>query len=189
MPSILCSNARAPVAQLVRASDRSSEGPGSNPGWISMSFFLPQHRSFYSTCTQIGLVIHIRHFALMHSFSGTPQFHSLSLSLFVIVCLFVTRVCVCVFACVRTQVFVCVCVFACVRARVLVCVFVCMCACACACVCLFACVRAHVLVCVCLHVCMRVCLCVFVCMCACASVCLCECTCMYVFVVSQNMHI
>ena len=39
MPSILCSNARAPVAQLVRASDRQSEDPGSNPGWISMSFF------------------------------------------------------------------------------------------------------------------------------------------------------
>ena len=32
-------NARAPVAQLVRASDRSLEDPGSNPGWISMSFF------------------------------------------------------------------------------------------------------------------------------------------------------
>ena len=39
MPSILCSTARAPVAQLVRASDRNSEDPGSNPGWISMSFF------------------------------------------------------------------------------------------------------------------------------------------------------
>ena len=39
MPSILCSNTRAPVAQLVRASDRNSEDPGSNPGWISMSFF------------------------------------------------------------------------------------------------------------------------------------------------------
>ena len=32
-------NARAPVAQLVRASDGHSEDPGSNPGWISMSFF------------------------------------------------------------------------------------------------------------------------------------------------------
>ena len=30
----------APVAQLVRASDRSSEDPGSNPGWISMSSFI-----------------------------------------------------------------------------------------------------------------------------------------------------
>ena len=39
MLSILCSNARAPVAQLVRASDRNSEDPGLNPGWISMSFF------------------------------------------------------------------------------------------------------------------------------------------------------
>ena len=39
MPSILCSNARAPVAQLVRASDWNSEDPGSNPGRISMSFF------------------------------------------------------------------------------------------------------------------------------------------------------
>ena len=27
------------MAQLVRASDRHSEDPGSNPGWISMSFF------------------------------------------------------------------------------------------------------------------------------------------------------
>ena len=40
IPSILCSNARPPVAQLVRTSDRHSEDPGSNPGWISMSFFL-----------------------------------------------------------------------------------------------------------------------------------------------------
>ena len=38
IPSILSSNARAPVAQLVRASDRNSEDPGLNPGWISMSF-------------------------------------------------------------------------------------------------------------------------------------------------------
>ena len=45
MPSILCSNARAPVAQLVRASDRNLEDPGSNPGWISMSFFLPSFNS------------------------------------------------------------------------------------------------------------------------------------------------
>ena len=27
------------LAQLVRASDQSSEDPGLNPGWISMSFF------------------------------------------------------------------------------------------------------------------------------------------------------
>ena len=40
IPTILCSNARAPVAQLVRASDRHSEDPGSNPGWISMPFFI-----------------------------------------------------------------------------------------------------------------------------------------------------
>ena len=33
-------NARAPVAQLVRAFDQNSEDPGSNPVWISMSFFL-----------------------------------------------------------------------------------------------------------------------------------------------------
>ena len=39
IPSILCSNPRAPVAQLVRTSDYNSEDPGSNPGWISMSFF------------------------------------------------------------------------------------------------------------------------------------------------------
>ena len=32
--SILCSNARAPVAQLVRASAWNSEDPGSYPGWI-----------------------------------------------------------------------------------------------------------------------------------------------------------
>ena len=32
------SHARAPVAQLVRASDWNSEDPGPNPGWISMSF-------------------------------------------------------------------------------------------------------------------------------------------------------
>ena len=32
-------NARAPVGQLVRAFDRNSEDPGSNPGWTSMSFF------------------------------------------------------------------------------------------------------------------------------------------------------
>ena len=35
----ISSNAKAPVAQLVRASDRHSEDPGSNPGWISWSFF------------------------------------------------------------------------------------------------------------------------------------------------------
>ena len=40
MPSILCSNARAPVAQLVRASDQHSEDPSPNPGWISTSAFL-----------------------------------------------------------------------------------------------------------------------------------------------------
>ena len=39
MSSILCYNASAPVVQLVRASDRKSEDSGSNPGWISMSFF------------------------------------------------------------------------------------------------------------------------------------------------------
>ena len=38
MPSILCCNARAPAAQLVRASDWNSQDPGSNPGWISMPF-------------------------------------------------------------------------------------------------------------------------------------------------------
>ena len=31
------SSARATVAQLVRASDWRSEGPGSNPGWIPFS--------------------------------------------------------------------------------------------------------------------------------------------------------
>ena len=36
MPSIFCSNARAPVAQLVRTSDQNSEDPGSNPGWINV---------------------------------------------------------------------------------------------------------------------------------------------------------
>ena len=38
MDKCLCSNARAPVAQLVRASDQNSEDPGSNSGWNSMSF-------------------------------------------------------------------------------------------------------------------------------------------------------
>ena len=33
IPSIFCSNARAPVAQLVRASDRHF---GLSPGWVSM---------------------------------------------------------------------------------------------------------------------------------------------------------
>ena len=33
------SHARAPVAQLVRASDWNSEDSGSNPGWISSYFF------------------------------------------------------------------------------------------------------------------------------------------------------
>ena len=33
------SHVRAPVAQLVRASDQNSEDPGSNPGWISSYFF------------------------------------------------------------------------------------------------------------------------------------------------------
>ena len=32
-------HARAPVADLVRVSDQSSEDPGSNRGWISISFF------------------------------------------------------------------------------------------------------------------------------------------------------
>ena len=49
--SMLCSNARAPVAQLVRASDWNSEDPGSNPGWISMSFF-----SIYLSICLSGLV-------------------------------------------------------------------------------------------------------------------------------------
>ena len=30
----------APVAQLVRASDQSSEDPGSIPGWISTAFLI-----------------------------------------------------------------------------------------------------------------------------------------------------
>ena len=50
--SILCSNARAPVAQLVRASDQNLEDPGSNPGWISC-LFSPSFNSankMYPTC-------------------------------------------------------------------------------------------------------------------------------------------
>ena len=39
MPSILCLNARTPVAQFVTASGWNSDDPGSNPGWITMSFF------------------------------------------------------------------------------------------------------------------------------------------------------
>ena len=38
---ILCSNARAPVAQLVRISDWSPEDPGLNPGYTSNSFRSP----------------------------------------------------------------------------------------------------------------------------------------------------
>ena len=40
-------NARAPVTQLVRASDQSSEDPSSNPGWTSMSFFDTVHTCMY----------------------------------------------------------------------------------------------------------------------------------------------
>ena len=39
------SHVRAPVAQLVRASDRNSEDPGSNPGWISSYFFPSKKKS------------------------------------------------------------------------------------------------------------------------------------------------
>ena len=39
MPSILCSNHRILVAELVRACDQNSEGPGSNPGWICCLLF------------------------------------------------------------------------------------------------------------------------------------------------------
>ena len=44
-PSILFFNARAPVTQLVRASDHHAEGPSSNPGWTSYPFsvFSPIH--------------------------------------------------------------------------------------------------------------------------------------------------
>ena len=35
--SILCSTAKAPVAQLLGASDQNSEDPGLNSGWISVS--------------------------------------------------------------------------------------------------------------------------------------------------------
>ena len=56
MPSILCSNARAPVAQLVRASDRNSEDPGSNPGWISMSFFAIN--LFLGVCCLVCDIVH-----------------------------------------------------------------------------------------------------------------------------------
>ena len=46
MPSILCTNARSPVAHLVRASDRNLEDQGSNPGWISMSFLASEARCY-----------------------------------------------------------------------------------------------------------------------------------------------
>ena len=39
VPSFPSSNARAPVTQLVRASDWNSKDPGSNPAQISVSFF------------------------------------------------------------------------------------------------------------------------------------------------------
>ena len=66
MPSILCSNARPPVAQLVRASDRNSEDPGLNPGWNSMSFsalflyFYVVVRTSYDcdSCTSTTLLLH-----------------------------------------------------------------------------------------------------------------------------------
>ena len=53
IPSILRSNARDPIAQLVRASDQHSEDQMS-PGWIS-SYFLLQTHSCYdlpNNCTQ-----------------------------------------------------------------------------------------------------------------------------------------
>ena len=37
MQSIICSTAKAPVAELLGASDRNLEDPGLNTGWISMS--------------------------------------------------------------------------------------------------------------------------------------------------------
>ena len=40
IPSILCSNARAPVAQLVRTSCEHSEDTGLSLGWIAMFFIL-----------------------------------------------------------------------------------------------------------------------------------------------------
>ena len=40
---ILCSNASAAVTQLVRTSDRRSEGPGSNPGWHDTHTFWDSH--------------------------------------------------------------------------------------------------------------------------------------------------
>ena len=44
------STARAPVAQLVRASDQNSEHPGSNPGWISTPFF---HQAINVQCNTV----------------------------------------------------------------------------------------------------------------------------------------
>ena len=37
--SIFCSNARAPVTQLITPSDQNYEVPSLNSGWISMFFF------------------------------------------------------------------------------------------------------------------------------------------------------
>ena len=51
---------RAPVAQLVRASNQGSEDPGSNPGWISMSFFITNPiQRIGNTNTQISFPKHV----------------------------------------------------------------------------------------------------------------------------------
>ena len=47
--SILCSNARAPVAHLVRATHWHSENPGSNPGAGSQSLSYPNFCLYQET--------------------------------------------------------------------------------------------------------------------------------------------
>ena len=58
MSSITCSNTRAVVAQLVRASDQHSEGPGLNPEWIGMStqYHAGMH-PVYTDCSKCIYVI------------------------------------------------------------------------------------------------------------------------------------
>ena len=53
MSSILCSNARTLVAQLLTASEQNSEDPGLNPGWIAMSFFIATIRYIVASITVI----------------------------------------------------------------------------------------------------------------------------------------
>ena len=56
-------SARAPVARLVRVSDQHSEDPGSNPDWISMSFFI------------LHILIHPHSYTFTHTPLTYPHTH------------------------------------------------------------------------------------------------------------------